>query len=42
MDQLLNEIRFDIIDRDSFYSSKSELFLFKAEEELDFWRKYSN
>lgn len=39
MDELFNEIKFDIIEKDSFYSPKSELFLFKAEDELIFWKK---
>lgn len=38
----MNKMRFVLIDRDSYYSAKSAQYLFKAEEELDFWRRYSN
>lgn len=42
MDEILKGLKFPFLDKDSYYSQKSSQYLFKADEELDIWRKQKN
>ena len=39
LDELLFKLRFPVIEHDNVYGPKSNQLLFKADEEMDFWRR---